>query len=268
MIRLTNILIVLLVAVSIASCGTTRDLSEVENGGRGKPEQILSVLDSLSSIKIDNFYSKVSTNYKDSSKNVSFKTSLRIVNDSAVSAIITYASIPVVNALITTDSVKISNRKDKCYVLQDLAFFRQEFGVDFTFENVEELFLGKPVAYKLGGEYFKEIENENTVCSHRKKDIRKNERKDQREIITYYTLNDSLTNLAKMQIFSPEDSTSIEISYLERELIDGFMVPMHIEVSIQAPLQNIVVDLEYRKSNVNQAGEVHFVIPENYEKCP
>lgn len=268
MIRLTKILIVLLVAGGIASCGTTRDVAEAQNGTREKQEKIISALDSLSSIRIDNFYSKVSTNYKDSAKDVSFKTSLRVVNDSAVSAIISYASIPVVNAIITTDSVKISNRRDKCYVLRDLAFFREEFGVDFTFENVEELFLGKPVAYKINGEYFKEIENENTVCSHRKKDIRKNERKDQREIVTYYTLNDSLTNLSKMQILSPNDSTTIEISYLERELIDGFMLPARITVSIQAPRQNILIDLEYRKSYINRPGEVHFVIPENYEKCP
>ena len=110
MIRLTEILIVLLAAVSIAACGTSRDLTDSESGTRRKQEQIISALDSLSSIKIDNFYSKVSTNYQDSSKNVSFKTSLRVVNDSAVSAIITYASIPVVNALITTDSVKIDRK--------------------------------------------------------------------------------------------------------------------------------------------------------------
>ncbi|OFZ08754.1 MAG: hypothetical protein A3D92_21855 [Bacteroidetes bacterium RIFCSPHIGHO2_02_FULL_44_7] len=267
MIRLTEILIVLLAAVSIAACGTSRDLTDSESGTRRKQEQIISALDSLSSIKIDNFYSKVSTNYQDSSKNVSFKTSLRVVNDSAVSAIITYASIPVVNALITTDSVKISNRRDKCYILRDLAFFRDEFGIDFTFENVEELFLGKPVAYNAEEEYYKVSEDENTVCSHKKKDIRKNERKDHREIITYYTLNDSLTNLAKMQILSPEDSTMIQILYLEREFLEGFMLPAHIEVSIQAPRQNILVDFEYRKSHINRPEEVHFVIPENYEKC-
>jgi len=267
MIRLTEILIVLLAALSIAACGTTRDLSDPENGTRRKQEQIISALDSLSSIKIDNFYSKVSTNYKDSSQNVSFKTSLRVVNDSAVSAIITYASIPVVNALITVDSVKITNRRDKCYVLRDLAYFRDEFGIEFTFENVEELFLGKPVAYNPEVEYYKVDENENTVCSHKAKDIRKNERKDRREIITYYTLNDSLTNLSRMQIISPEDNTMIEVFYLDRELIDGFMLPAHIEVNIHAPKQAILVDLEYRKTHINMPEEIHFVIPENYEEC-
>lgn len=252
----------------LAACGSTRDAVLDDSGGRFKEEEMLEALDRLSSMEIGNFYSKINTQFTDSSRNVSFKTSLRIANDSAVSAIITYASIPVVNALITPDSVKISNRKDKCYLLRDLAYFREEFGVDFSYENIEELLLGKPVAYDKDGEYFKAPDAPgNSVCSHKKRDIRKNERQNVREIITYYTLDDSLHNLSKMQIISPEDSTMIEVSYLEREVIEGFELPLHIVVDIYAPRQRITVDFEYRKSHINKPEEIHFVIPENYEKC-
>jgi hypothetical protein len=252
----------------LAACGSARETVIEENGSRFKEEELLAVLDRLSDMEVGNFYSKINTQYKDSARNVSFKTSLRIANDSAVSAIISYASIPVVNALITPDSVKISNRKDKCYLIRDLAYFREQFGVDFSYENIEELLLGKPVAYKPDGEYFKASDAPgNTVCSHKKRDIRKNERNNVREIITYYTLDDSLHNLSRMQIISPEDSTMIEVSYLERELLEGYELPLRILVDIFTPRQQITVDFEYRKSHINKPEEIHFVIPENYEKC-
>lgn len=254
--------------MALFACGTVHETDLIDNGSRFKEEEMRAVLDRLSEMEVGNFYSKINTQYTDSSRNVSFKTSLRIANDSAVSAIITYAAIPVVNALITPDSVKIINKKDKCFLFRDLAYFREAFGIEFSYENIEELLLGKPVAYKKDGEYFKASDAPgNSLCSHKKRDIRKNEKHNVREIITYYTLDDSLHNLSKMQIISPEDSAMIEVSYLERELIDGFELPMHILVEIYAPRQRITVDFEYRKTHINRPEEIHFVIPENYEKC-
>lgn len=268
MIRSIKFVLAAAFALVLLACGTTEEVLAEDHVPRRKPEDLTATLDSLSAISVGNFYSKVNTRYEDSARSVSFKTSLRIVNDSAVSAIITYASIPVVNALITPDSVKVTNRKDKCYVLQDLRFFGEEFGVDFTFDNIEELFLGKPVGYHTDEEYFRVNDPAKyIVCSHKKKDVRKSEKHNLREIITYYTLNDSLTNLESMQIISPEDSTMIEVNYLQREKIEGYMLPAHIDVVIHAPRQTIRVDLEYRKSQINRPEEIHFVIPENYEKC-
>ena len=268
MTRNINCFFVLILGV-ITACGTTAEV--VGEGGhlpRKKPEELLSKLDSLSSITIDNFYSKINTKYQDSSQNISFKTSLRIVNDSAVNANITFASIPIINALITTDSLKIVNRKDKCFMLRDLEYFKEQFGVDFSYENIEELFLGKPVAYDTSETYFKVNDNsEYTICSHRKKEIKKNERQNIREIITYYTLDDSLSNLEAMRIISPEDSTMIEIIYKERELVDVYYLPKEVEVVIYAPKQTIRVSLEYRKSHVERSEGIYFVIPESYEVC-
>lgn len=268
MIRNFNWLFIALIGV-VAACGTTSEV--IGDGGhlpRKKPEELLSKLDSLSRITVDNFYSKINTKYQDSSQNVSFKTSLRIVNDSALNANITFASLPIINALITPDSLKIVNRKDKCFLLRDLEYFKDQFGVDFSYENIEELFLGKPVAYDTTESYFKVNDNtEYTICSHRKKEIKKNERLNIREIITYYTLDDSLSNLEAMRIISPEDSTMIEIVYKERELVDKYYLPKEVNVLIYAPKQTIKVELEYRKSHVDRSDGIYFIIPESYEKC-
>ena len=252
----------------LMSCSSSRELADGRDLPKQKDADLIATLDSLSGISFDRFYSKVSTKYKDSAQNVSFKTSVRMVNDSAVNTTITFARIPVMNALVTPDSVKISNKRDKCFIGEDLNYFKKQFGVDFDYENVEELLFGKPVGYDPSKKYYR-INNPKayTVCSHRKKDIKRNERKDEREIITYYNLTEDLKNLESMQIISPGDSTMIQIEYIERELVGGYMTPKLVDVTIYTPKQEIVINLDYRKTRVNQPTQIHFVIPESYEKC-
>lgn len=254
----------------LASCGSSRELVNVEKVElpKQKDERITEVLDSLSGISFDYFYSKISTKYKDSAQNLSFKTSVRIVNDSAVNAVISFANVPMVNTLVTLDSIKLTNRRDKCYEKENLNFIKEQFGVDFDYENIEELLTGKPVDYNPGQEYYRINDPfAYTMCSHKKRDIRRNERQEKREIITYYTLTDDLTNLKSMQIISPEDSTMIEILYEPRELIGTFMAPTFVNVIIYTPRQEIEVNLDYRKTNLDSLEKIYFVIPESYEKC-
>ena len=268
MIRSIKFAILPLIIGFLFSCSSTRTALEEENLEKVKDTEIKATLDSLSMLSFDYFYSRISTKYKDTAQNVSFKTSLRMVNDSAINTLITFARIPVANALITPDSVIVSNKRDKCFMAENLNFFRKQFGVDFNFENVEELFFGKPVDYDPNQEYFRIRDPKAyTFSSHRKKDIKRNERKDEREIVTYYTLTNDLSNLKQMQIVSPEDSTMFDIQYTERELIDGFMTPKIVNLTIYTPKQEITVDLDYRKTHVNRAEKIHFVIPESYEKC-
>ncbi len=256
------------IAIVLTACSSARNALDDEELPKQKDTELLAALDSLSNVSFDYFYSKVSTKYKDSAQNVSFKTSVRMVNDSAVNALITYARIPIINALVTPDSVKISNKRDKCFIGEDLNYFKQRFGVDFDYENVEELLFGKPVGFNPEEKYFRVNDpSAYTICSHKKRDIKRNERKDKREIITYYHLNKDLSNLASTQIISPEDSTMIQIDYVERELINGYMLPKLVDVTIYTPKQVIEVNFDYRKTRVNEPTQIHFVIPESYEKC-
>ena len=78
-----------------------------------KDKELVETLDSLALIKPKSFYSKLSVDYKDTTREISFKTSLKIVSDSAVNAIITYAKIPIVTTMKTMETIIVVNRTDK-----------------------------------------------------------------------------------------------------------------------------------------------------------
>ena len=100
---------------------TTQHVISTEKLPKIKDKELIAVLDSLHQIKVKTFYTKLSVDYKDTTRDVSFKTSIKNVTDSAVNAIITYARIPIVTAMVTTDSVLVVNKNDKCYTKASLS---------------------------------------------------------------------------------------------------------------------------------------------------
>ncbi len=250
------------------SCSKTTTEITLVKLPKVKDNYLIHVLDSLASVKFQHFYSKISTKLQDSTQNVSFKTSVRIKSDSAVNALITFAKIPVLNALLTKDSVTMTDKRSKCYVKESLDYIQDNYSIDFSYKNVEELILGLPIDYDTNERYFQINDPYNyTISSHRKKDIKKNERRHGREIITYYTLSEDLKNLKSMRIESPEDSAIIQLDYLSREMVDGYLVPSDVNLYLSTPKKIMNIGLEYRKTRMNENEPIYFVIPESYERC-
>lgn len=230
--------------------------------------QLRLAMDSIAGITFDSFYAKIATKYKDSAQNVSFKTSIRMKKDSVVHSLITYARIPVYSSLLTKDSIILVDKRDKCVVSESLDYLKKKFAIDIAFENVEEMIFGGPVAFNKEEKYFRVNDPFSyTLCSHRKRDIKKNERKEQREILNYYSLSEDLKSLKRQKIESPEDSTVIFIDYNSRQLIEGILMPKIVEVTIITPNQEIKVLLDYKKIRINENETIHFVVPESYEEC-
>ena len=238
---------------------------------RKKTQDLVDLMDSLSHKKPYFFYTKISTEFSDTNTNISFKTSVRMVKDSAINALITYAGIPIVNAMITEDSVTVVNKREKCVILQSLSYIKDNFGVDFNYRNIEELILGMPLDYDTTQKYFQIHDPFNyTISSHKKREIKRLDRQDRNpreDIIFKYFLSDSLTALKGMFIESPSDSTSIKVDYLSREFVQQYNVPKEVYIVISSPRNEMRITLTYNKVEIDEPQPLHLVIPEGYETC-
>lgn len=266
----------------VALCGTlllfascAKKLTEVEKEKlpRKKAQELIEVMDSLSHRKPGFFYTKISTDFTDTNRSISFKTSIRMVKDSAINTLITYAKIPVINSIITTDTVTIVNKRDKCYIIQSLSYIKENFGIDFNYKNLEELILGMPLDYDTTQKYFQINDPYNyTISSHKKRDIKKLERQDRHEpekedIIIKYYLTDDAHGLKGMHIESPSDSTTIKVDYLTREMVQNYNIPKTVNIVITSPRNQMRIALDYDKAEIDQPQPLFLVIPEGYEKC-
>jgi hypothetical protein len=233
-----------------------------------KDKELVDRLDSLSKIEPRTFYSKLDINYKDSTTDISFKTSLKIVADSAVSAIITYARIPIVTAMVTKDTITVVNKREKCYTVQSLDYLKTTFGVDFTYENMEELFLGKPLDYNIEQKYFVDHDPFHySISTHKKRDKKRMDRRPKEDIILNYILSNDGKSLQQTTIKSPSDSTEITVIYEQRQEVNGINIPKVVHMHIKAKEKGIYIKMDYEKVEINEPQELIIIIPEKYEKC-
>lgn len=238
-----------------------------------KDKELIDRIDSLSGIEPKTFYSKLTVTYKDLSKpaeenEISLKTSIKIVSDSAVSAIITYAKIPVVTTLVTQDTLSVVNKRDRCYTVASLDYLKELFGVDFSYENIEEIIYGKPLDYQLSQKYF--VDNDPfhySVSTHKKRDRKKPDRKQKDYLMIQYQLTNNAKALKQTRIWSLEDATEVNVVYLERQVVDGFDLPSKVEINIRTPKKVLLLTLAYERVEVNEPQELIIIIPESYEKC-
>ena len=238
-----------------------------------KDKELIDRIDSLSGIEPKTFYSKLTVTYKDLSKpaeenEISLKTSIKIVSDSAVSAIITYAKIPVVTTLVTQDTLSVVNKRERCYTVASLDYLKELFGVDFSYENIEEIIYGKPLDYQLSQKYF--VDNDPfhySVSTHKKRDRKKPDRKQKDYLMIQYQLTNNAKALKQTRIWSLEDATEVNVVYLERQVVDGFDLPSKVEINIRTPKKVLLLTLAYERVEVNEPQELIIIIPESYEKC-
>lgn len=258
-----------LVLLSI-SCSKKLIAENLEKVERKKTHELIDALDSISKTKPNSFYTKISTRYRDTTQNVSFKTSIRLVKDSAINALITYANFPIYNSLLSPDTLTIVNKRGKCFTKATIAYLKENFGVNFAYANVEELILGLPIAYDDDQKYFQIHDQHNyIISSHRKREIRKSDKKEKYhdDVIIKYFLSNDLKSLKKMELESVGDSTSIVVRFLKRIVVSEFSSPDEVFVSIKTPRNNIEIELDYEKIHVNEPQQIYVVIPEEYEEC-
>ncbi len=265
--RFKNIYLLFLVA-GIFSC-SKKIVGEIPvKLERKKTEELTLKLDSLSKQVPNSFYSKISTRYTDTNQNLSFKTSVTILKDSVYSALVSYAGIPIINAYIDKDSLQFTNKKDKCYTKTTLLHLKEQFGVSFDFQNLQQLFLGLPLNYQSTAKYY-QIHNpfDYIVSNYRKREIRKLERKDWDDFIIKYYLNPDLKSLKKLVIENPKDNNIIVVNYLKYQFENGYHIPSEVFIDIKTYKNHLEVSLEYDKVEINEPQDIFFTIPENYDIC-
>ncbi len=248
---------------------------------RKKDKELMARIDSLYKLRPQTFFSKISTDYRDTNQSVSFRTNIKMVCDSATYALIKKGPIPLVSALIRKDSILISNKFQNCFIKKDLAYFRDNFGYQFSLSNVEELLLGLPLGFDTTQRYYRYNDKHNyVVATDKKREIRRElkgkdplinfngkDTTDEDNISIRYFLNENLDAIKQIIIDSPDDSTHITIDYPLRELINGFFIPKEVSMKIQFARNTLYVSMVYESSEINKPQDIYFIIPEDDEEC-
>ena len=252
----------------LAACSpkTTAPVTQQDRVGKATDEELIAALVALKESNPTHFYTKIDTKLQNSTNNHSFKTSLRIAKDSAINAMITFAKIPIMTAHIDLDTVKIINRREKCFVLQDINYIKTTFGVDFDFANIQEILMGRPIDFNPKEAYYILQDSKYYVVSTHSKKGAKDVTAENSFIINYY-LNKDLKSLAKVELFTADKSTFVEVEFNSHQEVEEYVFPKDIVVTIKAPKDKTIITLSYEKIEINVPREMVAIIPESYARC-
>lgn len=268
--HISNYLIFICFLGVLTACSSSQRRSQESTEKLEKQKEIFLInkLDSLSKQLPEHFYTKISSRYEDSEYKISFKTSIRMRADSALNALITYARIPIYNSMVTPDTLTIVDKRNNCFLKEDMGYLKNTFDVDFQHHNIEELLLGMPVGWDSEEEYYQIKDPYNyIISSHNKRNLRRSDKDQSGTVYIRYYLTDSLDHVKRIVIDSPADTTSIDINYFEREMHEGFSIPLTADVTIETPRDTIYIDMKYNKTSVNDPRVLYLAIPEKYDRC-
>lgn len=258
-----------LVVLLLTGCGASRQVAEAATNKlpKVKTKVLMHRLDSLSEQRPTFFYTKLKTRYDSPDNHISFKTTIKMVKDSATNVLITFAHIPMYIGMITTDSFTLVDKRNHCFIHQGIDYFKKQFKVDFTYRNIEELLLGMPLAWEdFSDKYRVKDPFAYIIAAKHKKDEQGNKVENNDMSIRYF-LSDDAKFLEKTEIARPRDSVYITIRYFDRKMVDGYNLPSRESVEIDANGKKMSLNLIYTNSKINERRTLYLAIPNKYKQC-
>lgn len=203
------------------------------------------------------YYGKYSVNYLDKDRKLSVKLSLKCAKDSATNALISFAGIPFVNSLITEAKIVYLNKKDRCFGEAPLSSLKNLLGIELTLENLQELFLGLPLAFSNTSSLQQQAGLHSDTLIYVQKD---------RTLTARYSYAKK-TNRIVEQRMELSDGRRMTVTYLSWN--DGLIsTPASIVVSIIENGNESIVKMTADRYELNLPQDIAIEIPPDYEKCP
>jgi len=210
---------------------------------------------------------KIKTKFKSREKqNIAFGTFVKIVKDSSIHATISIATIPVVVALITPDTLKFINKKEQKYFVGGIDYVKSLLKTDISFYEIQDLLVGNPVKLKpTDSHYLIEEENEVFLSSKSKNALLalKKSNLPSSEWLVKYWVN-GLYKTGRTVVENDSEKTVIEIIQADYNKVDGQFFPNRTQAEIATPKDSITIQLNYQRVKINTGVVFEFSIPDHY----
>jgi hypothetical protein len=257
----------------LASCGSNRQI----NAGHTRIPNLKTeeILDSLKANQLRcNWLSiKYDVEIKTPKIDDSFKAYVRMKRDSAIWISATYYSVEIARFLITPDTVRYMDRRNKNFYVGDYSFLSDLLLFDANYNLIQNIILGNSDALiSLDNKVKSSKEKGQYLISFLKKGqlrraIRKEERKDDYEIEVVVSLlvNPDIFRVNQTSLTDFTDDRSITVNYEKQEPTCNSYYPHVIKILAKSENEQAEVKTSVIKLTSGKKVSLSFTIPEKYE---
>ncbi len=255
MIKLNKSLLYVLLLVALSACKSVRVLPNKAPVNRVDLKELTSEITKAQE-NISTFRARMRATYNDQKQKQQLTVNCRLEKNKSLWMSASML-IPIAKILITPEEVLFYEKFQKTYYKGSTSFINEQFGTDFNFEDLQNIFLGNPISDFKKGDFER--------ISHPQYYVLSPKTKGQKFRPTYFF--DPVTFRLKEQRFLITGTVqSLSIKYPQNQQVDGKTVPRKIEISTFDGLQFIQLSLEFLRVDFPKKLTTPFSIPAGYKK--
>ncbi len=247
--------IIVFVLFFITSCGikkrtTTTNAKMLSSAGKVIAKYKRNTTD------IKTFSSKISTDFDNGKIATDGTISLRMERGKIIWLSVSKLGFTIAKAKITPERVQYYEKWQGVYFDGDFSLISKKLGVKLSFEQLENILLGKPIK-KLSKRRFSFDVEENSYQFQLKKP------KDMLEYIVWI-YSDNFK--AKRQHMVDKKGKSLTVDYTEYQDINSQSFPRNVLLKAMSSSEKTHIDLTYKSVKINKELRFPFRIPKGYKK--
>ena len=205
---------------------------------------------------ISTFRARIKAEYNDQKRKQSVNVNFRL-EDNKTFWMSANMLIPIAKVLITPEEVQFYEKFQKTYYKGDIAFINQQLGTSFSFNDLQNIFLGYPIS-DFRNEKLERISHpQYYVLSPKTKALRF------RPTYFYDPVN---FRLKEQRFLVAVSGQSLSIKYTQYQQVEGKLVPKKIEVSTFDGTNFLQISLDYLRVDFPKKLTFPFSIPVGYKK--
>lgn len=262
----------LLLAVVTSGC-KTGNMAKTTTCPKMETAALMRHLNASSSVPLTAYSSKIAVRIKRGRSSNSFKTTVKIQADSAFSGIVKVAGIVAAAYLADRDTFTFTHKIKKCYFKEGYEQLSQRWGVAVSYALLEALLLGKPLALQAVEQWYP-LRNDryHVLSSHDKRAVRRLQNDqltagERQDFFVQYQFDCQSTQLVHTLVDVPSLSTAIRLNYTERQVVDGVDLPAETTIHIHSPEDTTSIELSYSATALNRPKRIGIHIPTTYHAC-
>ena len=279
-------LFAILICAGLFSCKSSHEIVRVENLRPVSTNRLLKNLENNAFDYKEMEISRISCQYESKAQNVSFRGTIKAVNNEKILLTFNKMNVPVGKVLLTRDSVQFINYIEKTYFLNDYEYLSDLLNIDLDFETVNAILSNNAFSYRDDKhnndfrEFTSEVDSGMYVLKSIKdrkldKVIKKGkDRKidrllkklDEDQLILQTLYIDSKYKLRKVVLEDQLNKRTGIISFADFIKVDRQMYPGEISLQFISPGDNLRMKIKIGKVSMEKNQNFNFKIPERYER--
>ncbi len=206
------------------------------------------------SLKYQWFGTKAKIKFEDNKNKVAFSAVIRMKKDSLIWMKLKKMNVEGLRVRITPETIEIINRQESAYLKKPFSFLKNEFGLEVSFSDLQNLIVGNPFFYE-NQKFISAVESNQNVL------------KTPSALKSVLKIYMAPENFLLNEIRGSADNNSVSIEYADYTELSNQKIAITKDVHVDSEESGIIkIKMSFSKMTLDEVQKVGFSVPDSYRR--